>query len=665
MSKLHVAAAAAMSPLVLWPALGPASTPVQRREPAKAAPLESTDEARAGAPAPGAPSSFWWADYDGDGRVDAYVVQAGGAGRLLRNTGDGGFEDVTERAGLAGYHGAHMAVWADFDSDGRLDLYLPSATGESVLLGQVEGGAFQDRSELSGLPADARPLHAAVLDFDGDGRPDLHLSGPAGDALYHNRGVHCFARVPLELGVAAGAVVLSPGRSEREAAEPAPSAPPGSTLRAPSATPPAPTGAAGSGALPGSFSALCAPGVEDQDGGACIEASRTPTLDRLYPISEDLFVDAGTGRVGIGTTAPTRRLHVDGRVYAEAGGLTSPAIHGVSDSGVAVRGESDSDTNPTALFRQLGNDSILECENAAGLLPLRVRTLGGIVARSDNGAGNTSGNSAVVADNSSSSDGHALYAVTQGTGTTVMIEQNGGGDLLVADNPDTTVLRVRAAGGVTSTCTDGSNNLGLSTAVYATNTSTDEGNAILGRTTGIGTTLLLQQHGTGQYIKATDSTGVSKFRVTNTGRVVTTALQITGGGDLVEGFDAGDAELAPGTVVVIDPDEPGRVRESAGAYDPKVAGAISGAGGVDHGIRMGQDGVLDGEALVAMTGRIYVRCSAENGPIAPGDLLTSAELAGHAMKATDPARAFGAVIGKAMTNLDEGTGLVLVLVNLQ
>ena len=83
------------------------------------------------------------------------------------------------------------------------------------------------------------------------------------------------------------------------------------------------------------------------------------------------------------------------------------------------------------------------------------------------------------------------------------------------------------------------------------------------------------------------------------------------------------------------------------------------------GICLGQDGVLDGDTPVAMTGRVYVKCSSENGAIRPGDLLTSAALAGHAMKATDGERSFGSVIGKAMSSLDEETGLVLVLVNLQ
>jgi len=160
-----------------------------------------------------------------------------------------------------------------------------------------------------------------------------------------------------------------------------------------------------------------------------------------------------------------------------------------------------------------------------------------------------------------------------------------------------------------------------------------------------------------------DSTMV--FQVTDTGRVVTTAVEITGGGDLVEGFETSDDSGEPGTVMSIDPGHPGQLVASRAAYDTKVAGVVSGAGGVDHGIRMGQHDVLDGDTLLAMTGRVWVKCSAENGAISPGDRLTTASVQGHAMKVTDGARSVGAVIGKAMSSLDEGTGLVLVLVNLQ
>ena len=101
------------------------------------------------------------------------------------------------------------------------------------------------------------------------------------------------------------------------------------------------------------------------------------------------------------------------------------------------------------------------------------------------------------------------------------------------------------------------------------------------------------------------------------------------------------------------------------AYDTKVAGVVSGAGGVNPGLMLGQDDLFTGDTKVAMTGRVYVKCTTEGGPVRPGDRLTTSSLAGHAMKVLDDARAPGTVIGKAMSSLDDGTGLVLVLVNLQ
>ena len=81
---------------------------------------------------------------------------------------------------------------------------------------------------------------------------------------------------------------------------------------------------------------------------------------------------------------------------------------------------------------------------------------------------------------------------------------------------------------------------------------------------------------------------------------------------------------------------------------------------------MGQQGtVTDGAHAVALTGRVYCRATAANGPIAPGDLLTTSDVPGHAMRVDDPTRAQGAIIGKAMGSLEKGEGLVLVMVGLQ
>jgi hypothetical protein len=139
---------------------------------------------------------------------------------------------------------------------------------------------------------------------------------------------------------------------------------------------------------------------------------------------------------------------------------------------------------------------------------------------------------------------------------------------------------------------------------------------------------------------------------------------IAGGSDLAELFDLSE-QADPGTLMIIDAANPGHLTISRSAYDTKVAGIVSGAGNVRPGLTLHQEGVIDGDTEVAIAGRVYVRATAANGAIEPGDLLTTSDVSGHAMKATDSDRSHGAIIGKAMTGLKDGTGLVLVLVNLQ
>jgi hypothetical protein len=143
-------------------------------------------------------------------------------------------------------------------------------------------------------------------------------------------------------------------------------------------------------------------------------------------------------------------------------------------------------------------------------------------------------------------------------------------------------------------------------------------------------------------------------------------VEITNGADLAELFTvSGGDGVEPGTLLVIDPANPGELLPSSEAYDTRVAGIASGAGGVRPGLTLHQDGLLEGETEVAVAGRVYVRAEADSAPIMPGDLLTSSAVPGLAMKAVDRDRAYGAVIGKALSGLDEGQGLVLVLVGLQ
>ena len=120
-----------------------------------------------------------------------------------------------------------------------------------------------------------------------------------------------------------------------------------------------------------------------------------------------------------------------------------------------------------------------------------------------------------------------------------------------------------------------------------------------------------------------------------------------------------------GMVVSIDTKNPGELIVSSKSYDRTVAGIISGAGGVKPGMLMSQTGTIaDGNHPVALTGRVYCLADASNGAIQPGDLLTTSDTPGHAMKVTDYTRAHGTILGKAMSALEEGRGLVLVLVTL-
>ncbi len=170
----------------------------------------------------------------------------------------------------------------------------------------------------------------------------------------------------------------------------------------------------------------------------------------------------------------------------------------------------------------------------------------------------------------------------------------------------------------------------------------------------------------------TGSPAVYDMSISDQGLVSVRALQITGGADFAENFDVTPAieteaaKIEPGMVVSIDPANPGKLMLATQAYDPQVAGIISGAGGVKPGMTMSQEGTIaNGQYPVALTGRVFCRVDASAGPIKPGDLLTTSNTPGLAMKVADREKAHGAIIGKAMTGLKEGKGLVLVLVTLQ
>jgi hypothetical protein len=137
------------------------------------------------------------------------------------------------------------------------------------------------------------------------------------------------------------------------------------------------------------------------------------------------------------------------------------------------------------------------------------------------------------------------------------------------------------------------------------------------------------------------------------------------GGDCAEDFDSlGTVEQnEPGTVMVID--QCGALQQSQKAYDKRVAGVVSGAGDLKPGIVLDKRQSQEGRIPVALLGKVYCKVDAQYSPIDVGDLLTTSPTPGFAMVASDPGKAFGAVIGKALRPMTTGQGMIPILIALQ
>ena len=170
-------------------------------------------------------------DFDNDGYDDLFVT-AYGQSHLFHNNGNGTFTDVTQKAGLGGVQEFSTgAAWVDYDKDGRLDLVVAnyvqwspesdlyctldgksksyctpeSYKGTSVRLWHNRGdGTFEDVTKKAGLgDPTSKTLGIAVLDYDGDGWPDLLLSNDTQpNKLYRNNGNGTFTEKAVLAGVA-------------------------------------------------------------------------------------------------------------------------------------------------------------------------------------------------------------------------------------------------------------------------------------------------------------------------------------------------------------------------------------------------------------------------------------------------------------------------------
>jgi hypothetical protein len=172
-----------------------------------------------------------WLDYDNDGLLDLYagnyldydpeydyyyapdgfpppMAYTGQADRLYRNVGDGTFRDVTEAAGVYRPAGRMMGVGtADYDGDGRVDIYVSNDAMEDFLFHNEGGGSFSEVGFRAGVAFSiaGEETSSMAVDFgdcDGDGRIDLFVSDIHYSALYRNDGGGLFTDVTVAAGIA-------------------------------------------------------------------------------------------------------------------------------------------------------------------------------------------------------------------------------------------------------------------------------------------------------------------------------------------------------------------------------------------------------------------------------------------------------------------------------
>jgi hypothetical protein len=322
--------------------------------------------------------------------------------------------------------------------------------------------------------------------------------------------------------------------------------------------------------------------------------------------------DSGAGVSGYGNGVNS--MGVDGRSFAGSNGI---GVIGRATDGTGVKGTSQAD------------DQAGVVGEAAGL---RGRGVSGSALNGPNTVGveGISASGTGVHGNTSAAGSFTEAGVVGSTGAT-----NGIGVRGVANNGIN-------AWGVYGQSSDGigvyaqtDNGFG----VYATLTTTS-GNLFIGVTN-----------------------GAAKFRVDSNGKGYFDGGTQNSGADVAEFIRATDG-AEPGDVVEIDTGHPGQFRRCATSNSTAVAGVIS----TDPGVTMNAAdpaGAPDQTGpRLALVGRVPVKVTAENGPIRAGDLLVASSTDGHAMRAPlEPAS--GSVIGKALEQLQQGVGVVSMLVMLR
>lgn len=409
------------------------------------------------------------------------------------------------------------------------------------------------------------------------------------------------------------------------------------------------------------------------------------------------------GNVGIGITSPEQKLSVIGTIKASTSVTAAEAIHGESASGHGVIGNSTA-ADKCGVFgwntqgigvlgRSDNDDGVRGWTGASGM--------SGVSGGSETGVGVTG---------RCTGDNHGIFGATFSTNADhagVFGRNNGAGPGVYGEAKDSMGIggSFEADGsqgtGVYGMASNGGNYTNYGGSFLAAG---DTGIGVKGVATGSGASYggLFQSFGDanghgvhgysfwglgvygengmsgnygalgrdncgvyGESISASsyaaDFKGNVRIRSRTSG---STIVELGEGLDYAEGFVVSPKKaIAPGSVLIIDPDNPGQLTLSERAYDSKVAGIVAGANGQGSGVRLGS-GQFDYD--VALAGRVYCNVDATEAAVEPGDLLTTSNTPGYAMKATVYVRAQGGILGKAMERLEKGKkGQILVLVTLQ
>jgi hypothetical protein len=141
-----------------------------------------------------------WRDFDGDGRLDLYVANEG-PDFLYRNLGGGRFQNIAPSAGIR-EDGISVAVaWLDFDRDGRADIFVVRE-GQDMLYRNRGDGTFEVIDpNVAGYADEGTEGVLAVADFDGDGREDIFVAKAGAVFLFRNRGDGTFGQILGRPGV--------------------------------------------------------------------------------------------------------------------------------------------------------------------------------------------------------------------------------------------------------------------------------------------------------------------------------------------------------------------------------------------------------------------------------------------------------------------------------